>query len=74
MRKTTKTPAVRQAGVCENADFADMIHTGKNIYLSTISVYGCENILYSFSTRENSSDIVNSMMVFDNAQYVYQSA
>lgn len=73
MRLHALTPAVRQVWLCENADYADMIHTGKNIYLSVISIYGCENILYSFATREQTTNVINSMMVFDNAANIYQS-
>lgn len=74
MRIGTKTPAVWRVGTCENADYADMVHTGKDIYLSVISVYGCEDIIYSFSTREQSARVLNSIMVFDNSENIYNSS
>jgi len=50
-----------------------MILGGKNIYLSTISVYGCEDILYSFATRENTKHVISSNMVFENSEIIFNS-
>jgi hypothetical protein len=74
LRKSSNTPAVWQVAHCENSDYADMIHSWKNIYLSVISVYGCEDILYSFSTRENTKRVLSSIMVFESSEDIFQSA
>ncbi len=72
MSKVELTPT-QQMWNNENADYADMILGGKNIYLSTISVYGCEDILYSFATRENTKHVISSNMVFENSEIIFNS-
>jgi len=62
-----------QVGWSENSEYSDMVLNGKNIYLSTISVYDCENVFYSFATREGAKNVYWSSMVFENSENVYAS-
>jgi len=62
-----------QVAWSENSEYSDMVLNGKNTYLSTISVYDCENIFYSFATREWSTNVFNSTMVFESSNNVYES-
>lgn len=47
----------------ENAEFAECVQASKNVYLSFVTVLNCENVLYSFSVKDNSINILNSTMI-----------
>lgn len=66
-------PAMIHLSDNENSDFADMVHTSKNVYLSNEVVLWCENVLYSSIVKENSSNVISSVSVFDNSSNVYES-
>ena len=57
----------------ENADYSDTVGWSKNIYLSSMVTFGCENVIYSFSVKDNGKNIMSSMMVRDNSENVYMS-
>jgi hypothetical protein len=71
--KNTSFSPTYQVGGSENSEYSDMVLNGKNIYLSTISVYDCENIFYSFATREGARNVYDSVMVFENSENIYAS-
>jgi len=55
----------------ENSDYADVVNTSKNAYLSVIIIYECENVLYSVSVKDFSVNIFNSLMVNKNNSNIY---
>lgn len=57
----------------ENIDFADSVQNSKNVYLSQIAMMDCENILYSFSTKDGSRNVFGSFMSWDHSENVYMS-
>jgi len=57
--------------LAENADFANEVLASKNVYLSSTVIKDCENVLYSSNIKEWSSDVLNSVMVWNNSQNVY---
>ncbi len=65
-------PYILQMGGCENADYNDNVVWIKNAYLTFHSGF-CENALYSIQTKENSNNVLNSMMVRANSENVYMS-
>lgn len=71
LRLQQTIPSVYHVAWCENCDYSDMIHSGKNIYLSTISTYWCEDILYSFASRENTKNVINSLSISDHSENIY---
>ena len=60
-------------GKNDNTDFADIIVGWKDVYLSSIVITGCENILYSSSVKDYSHWIINSVVVMDHSENVYMS-
>ena len=50
--KMVPLPNLVHLSECENSDYADMIHTAKNVYLSSEIVLDCENVLYSTVVKE----------------------
>jgi len=56
---------------CENANFTDQTVSVKNCYLSFVVIKWCENVLYSFSVKENSRNIFNSTMVWNECENIY---
>ncbi len=58
---------------CENANFTDQTANVKNCYLSFVVIGWCESVFYSFSVKENSINIFNSVMVWDNCENIYFS-
>jgi len=58
----------------ENSNYADSVYNTKNTYLTSIAVYDCENILYSFHIKENCYNIINSNMVWVHSNNVYYSS
>lgn len=57
----------------ENASFSDAVYNGKNVYLCSTVISGCENILYSLSVKDHCKEVLNSMMIFDNCEIIYKS-
>ena len=57
----------------ENSDYADVVNRSKSAYLSAIVIYECENILYSISVKDFSTNVFNSMMINVNNENIYQS-
>ncbi len=60
-------------GDSENSDYADIISSSKNVYLSWNVTRGNENILYSLWIKENCKNVSNSVMVWDNSENVFTS-
>lgn len=58
----------------ENSDFAEAVRRSKNIYLSHIVIHECENILYTFYTQDRVRNVLNSVLVRDGCDNVYQSS
>ncbi|NUJ97428.1 hypothetical protein HGA92_01415 [Candidatus Gracilibacteria bacterium] len=61
------------SGKSENTDFADTISSSKNVYLSFNVTKGNENILYSLGVKDHIKDTLNSVMVWDNSEIVFNS-
>ncbi len=57
----------------ENADYADAVFTGKNVYLSNTIGIDAENIYYSVLCYDKIVNIFNSFMVNNTSQNIYQS-
>ena len=57
----------------ENCDYASPCLWSKNSYLSFWVIWWCENVLYSYSVKDKSVDILNSVMIRDNCSIVYDS-
>lgn len=66
-----KFPPHISHGASENTDFTDTIIWSKNVYLSTIVVAECENVLYSFQVVQNSTNIFNCIFSWDNSSNLY---
>ena len=58
---------------CENAIFTDQTVDCNNSYLSFVVIRWCENVLYSFSVKENSVNVINSVVVWDNCENIFTS-
>jgi len=58
---------------CENADYTDQTLNCKNCYLSFVIIIWCENVLYSFSVKENSINVLNSVVVRDTCENIFTS-
>lgn len=58
----------------ENCDYADTVMNCRNVYLWNTTIWWCENILYSFSTKENCSDVVDSFLVWNDSSVIYRSS
>ena len=57
----------------ENSDFSDTTIRSKNIYLSNTVITECENIMYSFSVKDKSNTVFDSIMVRKQCENVYKS-
>ena len=57
----------------ENSDYADIVSSSKNVYLSWNVTVWNENVLYSLWVKEYSKDVLNSIMVWDNSSIVFNS-
>ena len=57
----------------ENCDYANITIHSKNIYLTFWSVW-CENVMYSYLIKDNSSDVIASVMAWDNCSVVFESS
>ena len=71
LMRENKLPSVSHYGDSENCDYSTTVNNCKNIYLCS-NLTGCENVFYSYSIKY-SSDIYNSVMVWDNASCVSDS-
>ncbi len=60
-------------GECENAIFTDQTVSCSNSYLSFVVIKWCENVLYSFSVKENSVNVLNSIVVWDTCENIFTS-
>jgi len=69
----SKKPAVFHFWDTNNSEFSDQIVDSSNCYLSFVVIKDCEDIFYSFSVKGGSSNVFNSLMVWNNCQYVYFS-
>jgi hypothetical protein len=56
----------------ENCDYVNPAINSKNSYLS-FGIVWCENILYGYSVKDNSDNVVDSVMVRDNCSIIYGS-
>ena len=57
----------------ENSEYANCVLWWKNIYLSFTVIKDVENILYGFSVKSWSRNSMNSFMVRDNSENVFNS-
>ncbi len=57
----------------ENSDYADIISSSKNAYLSWNVTQWNENVVYSLWVKENSKNIFNSVMVWSNSDTIHWS-
>lgn len=64
-------PSLMHYGKTENADYSDTVYNARNIYLSNMVTGDVENVLYSFSVKDNSSYVINSVNII-KSQYIYQ--
>lgn len=58
----------------ENSDFSDIVLSSKNCYLSNSIIIDWLNVLYSFQVKENSHNIFNSTLVWNNSENIYFSS
>lgn len=63
--------AVIDYGSSQNSDYADMVLESKNVYLTTVVITECENVMYSFSVKGNSSNVINGLAVRTHSDNVY---
>ena len=56
----------------ENVEYADSIMSSKNVYLSSTIIIA-ENVLYSYSIKDGSSNVFNSVMVGNSSENIYFS-
>ncbi|MDD2487525.1 MAG: hypothetical protein PHS92_04090 [Candidatus Gracilibacteria bacterium] len=54
----------------ENSDYSDVVAWSKNIYLSFV-VMESENVLYSYGVKDNSRNILNSVVVNKQSENIY---
>jgi hypothetical protein len=74
LMKSVKLPHMVNFFWSENSEYADVVNTSKNVYLSTIVISECENIFYSIAVKDNSSNVFNSLMVNVNNDNIYFSS
>jgi len=56
----------------ENCDYASTAYNCKNCYLS-FNLSNSENILYSISIKEQTKNVVDSLVVYDQCENIYNS-
>lgn len=66
-------PAMFTYGSNENSDYTDGAHTSKNAYLTFLTTYNSENILYSFSVKSHCTNVLNSIMIIEGNENIYMS-
>ena len=71
--KNTKFPAMFSYWWTENSEYADSAHTSKNAYLTFLTTFSSENILYSFSVKMNCRNVINSVMIVESSENIYTS-
>ena len=71
LMKKTDMPSMYSFWGNENADFADTVGASKNIYLSSVVIINCENVLYSSNVKDGSTNVLNSVMVLEDSNNVY---
>ena len=57
----------------ENADYSDIVINSQTAYLSNTVITGCENVVYSTSVKDDSRNVFESMMVWNNCESVFSS-
>ncbi len=73
MRKIS-LPNTHHYSLAENAQYANIVSTSKNVYLSFWVTWWCENVMYSLSSKINSSSVFDSVMVRMWSDQVYWSS
>ncbi len=68
----TPSPNMRNKNA-ENSDYSDVVVYSKNAYLSNTVINWCENVIYSISIKDNSTNIIDSMMVWNNCSNIFTS-
>lgn len=57
----------------ENSEYTDGAHTSKNAYLTFLTTFNSENVLYSFSVKSHCTNVLNSSMIIEENQNIYMS-
>jgi hypothetical protein len=55
----------------ENCEYTNKLSFAKNCYLSNTVIRDVSNIFYSFSIKENSHNVFNSVIVWNNCDNIY---
>ena len=71
--KTIKLPNLLQYYENENSDYADIVASCKNCYLSTVIINDCENVFYSLIVRKLCRNVFYSMFINNNSENIYLS-
>ena len=58
----------------ENTQYADVIVSSTNCYLSNMIIDNCENIFYTFQSFENCKNIFSSVSIYSNSENIYMSS
>ncbi|MDD2870795.1 MAG: hypothetical protein PHS49_02295 [Candidatus Gracilibacteria bacterium] len=64
--------AVIDLGGNENTNYSDCTFNSKNVYLSNTTI-GAQNVFYSLSTKMNSTNVFDSVVVWSNCENIYSS-
>ncbi len=64
-------PATIKYMTNENSEYADSLAWVKNVYLSSNITFWSENVLYSFSVKNNNTNILNSVAVNSWSHNIY---
>ncbi len=54
-----------------NSNFSQYVINSKNTYLSNMVIANCEDVLYSFNIKDNSSLVLNSLNIVKNNNTIY---
>jgi len=55
----------------ENCEYTNKLYFAKDCYLSNTVIRDVSNIFYSFSVKENSHNVFNSSIVWNNCDNIY---
>lgn len=66
-------PPTRLFETCDNCEYSDQTVGSRNCYLSYVTIVNCENVLYSMSVKESSTNVFNSLLVWTNCENIYYS-
>ncbi len=66
-------PPVHHVWTNEWCEYSNTCFGSKNAYLSFVSWYSAENIVYSTQTRQNVTNVYNSSLVTNGSSNIYQS-